>query len=468
MEQAGLILLKTNVAIIIFTAFYWLLLRKLTFYNINRLYLLFAVLFSLLYPFIEISNLFSKQLPSIPAMVPRFVSRTESLLSGAWFYLACSIWIVGFLYFLIRLSIQFYSLHRLHRLSAPSETSENIRIVHNEVSPFSFGSYIYINPKMHSEEELNAILLHEHIHVRQKHSVDILVTEFLMLFNWFNPFSWILRKAVKDNIEYITDDQVLKNGVNKKEYQYHLLNTTCLSPDFRVQNNFSISDLRKRISQMNMKRSAAGKLIFYSMIPLLAVFLLLFNQPVKKLTLNLLSPQQQGLSNENEAKESVKIAEGVPLESVIITPLNTAEKQQSSAGINAPGNSTPASTSTPANNTIKIQLEDLAETPPPPPPQEARTNRVYRGVPVATEESKQLQLKLESAMTNKEENAIILQGYPYAVKKSDNENLPANNSTKLEEVIVQGVKRVKGVPLSEKNTTGDDTEVIVIGRKTQQ
>lgn len=467
MEQAGLILLKTNLAIIIFTAFYWLLLRKLTFYNINRLYLLFAALFSLLYPFIEISHLFSKQLPAIPAMVPKLVSRTESLLSGAWFYMASSIWVTGFLYFLIRLGLQFYSLHRLHRLSIPSETSENIRIVHNEVSPFSFGPYIYVNPKMHSEDELNAILLHEQIHVRQKHSVDILVTEFLMLFNWFNPFAWILRKAVKDNIEYITDDQVLKNGVNKKEYQYHLLNTTCLSPDFRVQNNFSITDLKKRISQMNMKRSAAGKLIFYSMIPLLAIFLLLFNQPVKKLTLNLLSPQQQGLANNNEPKESVKITEGVPLESVTITTLNTSEKQHSSTGINASGNTTPASTSTPENNTIKIELEDLAETPPPP-PQEARTNRVYRGVPVVTEESRQLQLKLESEMTNKEENKIILQGYPSAVKKSDNENLPANNSAKLEEVIVQGVKRVKGVPLSEKKTTGDDTEVIVIGRKSEQ
>ena len=56
------------------------------------------------------------------------------------------------------------------------------------------------------------IVLHEDIHVREKHTFDILFAEILFLLQWFNPFVWLLKDAIKNNLEYKTDHQVVKNN----------------------------------------------------------------------------------------------------------------------------------------------------------------------------------------------------------------------------------------------------------------
>ncbi len=373
MEQTGIILLKTNIAIVIFAAFYWLLLRKLTFYHINRIYLLFTVIFSLLYPFIEISNISARQLNVIPEMMPVIVSHTGSIFSGLE-YIIAGIWMAGSVFFLLRLGTQLYSLYGIHRQSSPSEAGKNIRIIKNEISPFSFGSYIYINPAIHSADELQAIMLHEQVHVRQKHSIDILLTEFLLLINWFNPFTWLLRKSIKENIEFITDDQVLKQGIARKDYQYHLLNTTCISSDLRLQNSFTIADLKKRIMQMNMKPSAARKLLLYSLIPLLSGTLLLFNQPPDK---NIATATDETMIS---GKKEIVL-----------------QLKESSVPVNA--------------------NDDKEKIPPPPPPREANTQiKVVKGVRIPSPNEEQSEGAQENThkpiSQNNTGDEIIVVGYP--------------------------------------------------------
>jgi beta-lactamase regulating signal transducer with metallopeptidase domain len=281
MENIALLLLKANLAIILFTLFYWLLLRKVTFYLINRVYLLFAIVFSLLFPFIEISFFTPTQLAVIPDIIPGVLAQPQAIADDTWYYIWNTLWITGFIACAIRLFFQFYSLYILHRRSVPAQDAKYIRVVTDRISPFSFGPYIYINPQLHSHEQLNMVLLHEQIHVKHKHTLDILLAELLLLINWFNPAAWLLRKAVKENLEYVTDNMVLKNGVVPKEYQYHLLSTTCITPAFTVQNSFTIADLKKRIVQMNTEKTSSSKLLSYSLIPVLSACLLLLNKPVQ-------------------------------------------------------------------------------------------------------------------------------------------------------------------------------------------
>ncbi len=317
MEKLALLLLKANVAIIVFTLFYWLFLRNVTFYRINRIYLLFAIIFTLAFPFIEISFFAPAQLAVIPDFIPQLLTAPAIVENNTGIYILSGIWFAGVAIFFIRLGLQLYSLYQLHRQSTLWQGQKNIRIVNDEISPFSFGPYIYINPQLHSSQQLNIVLLHEQVHIKQKHTIDILLVEFLLLLNWFNPAVWLLRKAVKENLEYATDSQVLKTGVMRKEYQYHLLSTTCTQPVFTVQNSFNIADLKKRIIQMNMKRTANHKLFSYSLIPVLSSCLLLLNKPVQhfaedvlgitpeNINNNIITPIKENSTNETQALKTV-------------------------------------------------------------------------------------------------------------------------------------------------------------------
>lgn len=311
MEKLGLLLVKANLAIIVFTLFYWLLLRKVTFYRINRVYLLFAIIFTLLFPFIDISFFSPVQLAALPDIIPGVLVEPQTTGTSPWYYVTL-IWITGLLAFTLRLFFQFYSLYNLHRQSVPAKETGYIRVVKDQISPFSFGPYIYINPQLHSHEQLNIVLLHEQIHVKHKHTLDILLVEILLLINWFNPAAWLMRKAVKENLEYATDSQVLKNGVMPKEYQYHLLNTTCITPAFTVQNSFTIADLKKRIIQMNTEKTSSSRLLSYSVIPVLSGLLLLLNKPVHDFAEDVLGITPETITTttqENAVKENEPVVE---------------------------------------------------------------------------------------------------------------------------------------------------------------
>ena len=107
---------------------------------------------------------------------------------------------------------------------------------------------------MHNENELNTILTHEQIHVKQWHTLDIILAELSVVFYWFNPGIWLMKRAVKENLEFITDEKILKRGMDKKAYQYSLLDVGNIVPAIEIVNNFNLSDLKKRIKMMNAKR----------------------------------------------------------------------------------------------------------------------------------------------------------------------------------------------------------------------
>ncbi|HEY4337397.1 MAG TPA: M56 family metallopeptidase, partial [Puia sp.] len=179
---------------------------------------------------------------------------------------------------LIRTLLRGYSLARIKKQARLLSSDKGIRIyeVDRPITPFSFGNTIYINPNLHTEKEWKEIILHEYVHIRQHHTLDILLAELVTILNWYNPFAWALRHSIRQNLEFIADQQVLDKGVDKKEYQYHLLSVMG-HPGYRLANNFNFSSLKKRIVMMNKIRSARLHLLrFLFLLPLLAVILLAF------------------------------------------------------------------------------------------------------------------------------------------------------------------------------------------------
>ncbi|MCX6317403.1 MAG: hypothetical protein NTW29_08950 [Bacteroidetes bacterium] len=279
-------LLKLSVSLGVVFLFYYFILRKLTFYNHNRWYLLGYTLLSFFIPLINISPVLEKNnwdsngivawipvLRGNEAVISETVSRhTISPWDGVVAILA-----IGMLIMLIRLLRQLLSFRRMMKKAVPlAADGMNVYQVSAPIIPFSFGNSIFINSTRHTEEELKEIIRHEFVHVKQRHSLDIIWGELICLINWFNPFAWLLKNAIRQNLEYIADSKVLEKGTNKKQYQYLLLKVTG-NNQYSIATKFNFSSLKKRITMMNKTKSAKrqlARLLF--LLPATAVLLLAF------------------------------------------------------------------------------------------------------------------------------------------------------------------------------------------------
>jgi len=281
MPQLFIILLKINLVLLLFAAAYHLVLRRLTFYMLNRCFLVLGILFSTVYPFIDLTDFFHQQQMDngVVAYLPQLNQQAADLMPKGFLInnwpILSAVFYLGVLFMTLRLAVQFISLYKIHRKSSPGKVANyQVRLLKESVSPFSFWQTVYVNPNLHSDNELDAILAHEMVHVKQWHTLDIILAELSVVFYWFNPGVWLMKKAVKENLEFITDQRILKKGMDKKAYQYSLLGVGQLNASVAIVNNFNLSDLKKRIQMMNLKRSSKINLGRYALVvPVLAVTL---------------------------------------------------------------------------------------------------------------------------------------------------------------------------------------------------
>jgi hypothetical protein len=293
MPAVLLYMLKFSICISGACLFYWIALRRLTFYIWNRWYLLCYSLLSFVIPLVDIGPVVEKAklrefklIEYIPAMgnyagiraTPTVLSVKAVFLNG-WDLLLWGVASVSFFLF-VRLILQFLSIWKMKKKANLIQTELGaVFQVDGRVSPFSFGNAVFLNLHLHNEEELKEIILHEYVHIRQIHSIDILVGELLCIVNWYNPFTWMIRYSIRQNLEYIADQDLLQGGIDRKAYQYHLLRVLG-NPIYRITNHFNLASLKRRIFMMNVIRSARINLFrFLFVLPLVAFLLLSFRNP---------------------------------------------------------------------------------------------------------------------------------------------------------------------------------------------
>lgn len=279
-------LLKVNVALLLFCAGYYLVLRHLTFYTLNRIYLVAAILFATVYPKINLSDFLQhhQQIAKpVQVVIFNWQAPAKALVRPIakpdyWLWAEVTLW-AGVAFLAIRLLIQFYSLYRLYRSSTAAKIyNHDVRIIKGDSGPFSFWKSIFINPANHEPADLHSILLHEQVHVSELHTLDVLLAELSTVFYWFNPGVWLMKKAVRENIEFITDRKILNNGADSKQYQYSLVNVSFSAGPQGIVNHFNISTIKKRIIMMNAKRSSKYNLTRYAfLVPAVVVLLLIFS-----------------------------------------------------------------------------------------------------------------------------------------------------------------------------------------------
>ncbi|HEY5592926.1 MAG TPA: M56 family metallopeptidase, partial [Paludibacter sp.] len=274
--------LKVNIAIALFYLFYRLFFAGDTFWKTRRYYLLFSVLISFSYPLLSIENWLEKQ-ESVKAIVVNYAMLPEITVNPMqqtnWFSLEnvlLAIYVSGVFVLLTRMLVQLISILRIG-IHGKKQIVQGVSIIaiEKEITPFSFFSSVFMNPALHNEHETQEILAHELTHVRQLHSFDVLMSELLSIVFWFNPGTWLLKREIRQNLEFLADDKVIESGFDSKVYQYHLLQLSYQTPEVKLGNKFNVSPLKKRITMMNQQKTRKAGLLKYSLIVPLALALVI-------------------------------------------------------------------------------------------------------------------------------------------------------------------------------------------------
>ncbi|MGI4833730.1 MAG: M56 family metallopeptidase [Janthinobacterium lividum] len=268
MEALLLYWLKANVVLALFAATYYALLRRLTFFRLNRAYLLFALGFAAVYPLLPMPAL----LPAVAAALPLAASSGATAgpagpavapgLSG-W-QVAGAVYLVGAAGLLLRLLGQLLSLAWVRRRAhLATVLGQAVRVVPGAGGPFSFGRTIFLTSSALADAaSLPAALRHEQAHVRQAHTLDVLLLQLATALAWPNPAAWLLRRAALDNLEYLADQAALQTGaLARRDYQYLLLRQQAGGvPAPALAFQFSLSTLKNRILMLNQPLSPVRQL----------------------------------------------------------------------------------------------------------------------------------------------------------------------------------------------------------------
>jgi len=285
MEALFTYIAKSTGLIILFYCAYYFLLRKETFFNSNRWFLLTGLITSALLPLavytkviwvdptplsnVNYSSLFSSQIE-------------KNTFEMDWSLVLLGIYSIGFLALLLKFAFDFYCLNSVLKGKKIKQQADFKFVDINEnIAPFSYFEYIVYNSSMYTASELESILEHEKVHSDQNHTIDVLMSRAFCILFWFNPIIWFYKKAITQNLEFIADKEAAQKISDKKAYQYTLLKITTHESCLSITNHFYQSLIKKRIVMLNKSQSKKrNSWKLYVVIPALVAFVVLFQVEV--------------------------------------------------------------------------------------------------------------------------------------------------------------------------------------------
>lgn len=271
-------LLEANIYLAVFYAGYCLFLNKETYYTLNRVYLLLSCIISFVLPLLQIGMLkpVDQGVVSTVFIVPTNLKSTANQVTSVstspqdiLIYAYC----LGVIVLAIVLIFKLYKLIQITR--AANKIADNpYKIVPLEDSntAFSFFNYLFIGSKLKGTD---IIIRHEMVHIRQKHTLDVLFLEFIKIINWFNPFVYLLQNSLKTVHEYIADEQTAAFESDTLSYSSFLVNNAYgLNGSSVTHSFFNYNLLKKRIIMLNQKRSGnLARLKYLVAVPICAAAL---------------------------------------------------------------------------------------------------------------------------------------------------------------------------------------------------
>jgi hypothetical protein len=281
MEAFYLYLIKSSGLIALFYLAYHFMLRKETFFTSNRWFLLLGLFTSVLLPLMVYTKIIwveptpvNYDWSSLPISTIVDEDHTQEYIYLGLAVLYC----IGTLYLLTKFSFDFYSLQKIVKGKTIKRQADFKFIdLQDNLAPFSFFNTIVYNSSLYSSSELENILEHEKVHSEQNHTVDVLISRLFCILFWFNPFIWLYKKAILQNLEFIADSEATKKISDKKAYQLTLLKITTHENCVAITNHFYQSLIKKRIVMLNKNQSKKSNSWKYTLVlPALVAFVMLF------------------------------------------------------------------------------------------------------------------------------------------------------------------------------------------------
>ena len=288
--------LKVAVLLAVFYMFYRVLLSRDTLHRLNRVVLLTTAVASFVLPLcvitmhetVVVNATGHIDLGGLSAVV-------EDEQPIAWWQMALPvIYIIGMAATLAHTLVSVLRVWLLIRSSEhhPQDDGIIVCVTDKEVSPFSWMRYIVLNRQDYESPD-PAIMAHERGHIRQRHSLDVLLVDTLTILQWFNPAMWMLRQDLRAIHEYEADAAVLSQGINMRQYQYLLIQKAVVACGYSVANGISHSTLKNRITMMLNNKKSNRKSMFklLALLPIVGITLALnaetvtdyvYEQPEKK------------------------------------------------------------------------------------------------------------------------------------------------------------------------------------------
>ncbi|MFZ4679283.1 MAG: M56 family metallopeptidase [Flavobacterium sp.] len=340
MEQLFIYLIKSSGLIAVFYMVYHFLVRKETFFTSNRWFLIAGLFTSLLLPLFIIKKIIYVERPKVNVADLVAYTPTSSNIPAVetfdWMQLIWVSYILIAALLVIKIIFNFISLYIMLYQQQKIKNEQFILVdLNHEIAPFSFFNYIVYNSNLYSQEELQSILLHEKIHSQEFHSFDVMLAKLFSIVFWFNPFVWLYKKAIIQNLEYIADQKAVAQLQDPKVYQRALLKVVINQNCLAITNNFYQSLIKKRIVMLNKNQSNKRNLWKYALvIPSLICFVLLFQiktiaQQKEKTTITKHTETHQGADITFDSKETdkfLKTLKNVFKEEKIVTEVSKIKR----------------------------------------------------------------------------------------------------------------------------------------------
>ena len=345
MEAFTIYLLKSASWLTGFALVYLLFLRNERFFMLKRVYLIAGMLVSIIFPFISVH--YQVELPApegygadlIPAAVPvnapvqQFATESFDYRAILLFlYLSGTVFLI---YKIVRHIIVLYKT--IKKVSINNKGPAKLVRVSGFPTSFTFFNYVFIDPSL-GETEVEEIMNHELVHIKQKHWFDLMMVEILRMVQWVNPFAWIYTGFIRQNHEYLADEAALRNTSNPAIYRAALVNQLFNSPVISLSNSLNYSLNKKRFDMMKkIITSPYRKLKVLLIIPVFAIVFYAFATPEYKYLTTVLNTQSKdgaSITTAGEVRGIVLKEDNTPFEGVFVVVTGTNARATTDASGN--------------------------------------------------------------------------------------------------------------------------------------
>lgn len=279
-------LFKVAVCLLLLFSFIKLAFGNETFHRFNRIAWLAAIPISLIIPLFNFRIWKMLSIPSpnqgeagmqVGDIIMMPVGAGEGVSGTSIFvYVAVGIWLVGAVTIALFFAVSYFKMFKMIRRGGDSSSYSallqrccnsvgfsgkvNLCVIDKDIVPFSWMNNIVIS-KRDIDEDGREILIHEISHIKKRHSFDLLFADAMIIFQWFNPASYLLKRSLQQVHEYSADESVLEAGVDARSYQLLLIKKAVGQRLYSMANSFNHSKLKNRIAMMLKQKSKLHKIL---------------------------------------------------------------------------------------------------------------------------------------------------------------------------------------------------------------